>query len=103
MKRLVVTAAAAILAFGVFVCGAGENSKSELKLAPVSNELLHQLGKKREPDWLRCPLFYTKDSNRKEFPRLQEKERVRRKVHKVEYSRIQKFKLTHKEIRKWNC
>ncbi len=50
---------------GGFVAVAVE--KGELKFAPVSDELLQQLGKKREPDWLRCPLFFTRDSHRPEL------------------------------------
>ncbi len=36
-------------------------------LPPVSDELLAKLGKKRVPDWLRCPRFYKKDCHRPEL------------------------------------
>ncbi len=39
----------------------------EVKLTPASDELLQKLGKKRVPDWLRCPLFWTRDSHRPEL------------------------------------
>ena len=36
-------------------------------LPPVSDELLAKLGKKRVPEWLRCPRFYKKDCHRPEL------------------------------------
>ncbi|MFC1716808.1 hypothetical protein ACFL6S_24280 [Candidatus Poribacteria bacterium] len=45
----------------------GEGARGEvgtMNLPQVSDAQLERLGKKRVPDWLRCPLFYTKDSGR---------------------------------------
>ncbi len=40
-------------------------------LPPVSDEELRLSGKRRIPDWLRCPRFYTKDSHRHELSHRQ--------------------------------
>lgn len=46
---------------------AAAGGEGDLKFAPVPDELLQKLGKKRAPDWLRCPLFWTRDSHRPEL------------------------------------
>jgi uncharacterized lipoprotein YddW (UPF0748 family) len=65
MKRVFELITVIILSLGGFVFAA--EGIGELKFAPVSDELLKELGKKREPDWLRCPLFFSKDSGRDEM------------------------------------
>ena len=46
-------------------------TRSPIPLEPVSDELLDRLGKKRIPDWMRCPRFFTKDSHRAELSHRQ--------------------------------